>query len=260
VWRYLNMGIAVIPAAGGGVTQKTQEFTSTGTFVTPSNCSAVEVLLVGGGGGGGATSTGGGTNAGGGGGGQVVKTMLTVTPGSSYTVTIGAGGAGGATSNATGSNGGNSSFGSLITCGGGGGGGARNTNGTNGNAGTNARGGGQPGGMNSSFSSTQTTGTGGSGGGAGSDTIAVPGATGGGASMAGLSIRSWSNAGYNIYSNPTGLYGFGAGGGTVPGENYAGLNANANTGDGGWGARDGGTTLRSGGNGGSGYCLVTYWS
>ena len=47
------MGIAVIPAPGGGVTEKTQTFTSTGNFTTPSNVSTVEVFLVAGGGGGG---------------------------------------------------------------------------------------------------------------------------------------------------------------------------------------------------------------
>jgi hypothetical protein len=41
------MAIQTIPAAGGGVTQKVTEFTSTGSFVTPSNCSSVQVFLVG---------------------------------------------------------------------------------------------------------------------------------------------------------------------------------------------------------------------
>ena len=52
------MGSTVFPAAGGGVTQKVQEFTSTGTFTVPSNCTAVEVFLVGGGGGGGGCTNG----------------------------------------------------------------------------------------------------------------------------------------------------------------------------------------------------------
>jgi hypothetical protein len=118
------MGISVFPAAGGGVTQKVQEFTSTGTFVTPSNCSSVEVFLVGGGAGGGyarvSTDANYGTAGGGGGGGAVLRRTLTVVPGTSYTVTIGAGGAG-ATSNVAGSNGSNSSFGVLLTAIGGGG-------------------------------------------------------------------------------------------------------------------------------------------
>jgi hypothetical protein len=126
VWRYLNMGIAVIPAAGGGVTQKVQEFTSTGTFTVPSNCSSVEVFLVaGGGGGGGAGVTNASGNAssmaGGGGGGVTLKRMLTVTPGQAYTVTIGAGGTAGTSSSNSGV-GGNTSFGSLLVASGGGGG------------------------------------------------------------------------------------------------------------------------------------------
>ena len=53
------MGVAIFPAAGGGVTQKVQEFTSTGTFTVPSNCTSVQVFLVGGGGGGGVVQSSG---------------------------------------------------------------------------------------------------------------------------------------------------------------------------------------------------------
>jgi hypothetical protein len=45
------MGISVFPAAGGGVTQKVQRFTSTGSWTAPSNVTTVECLLVAGGGG-----------------------------------------------------------------------------------------------------------------------------------------------------------------------------------------------------------------
>ena len=44
------MAVSSLVAAGGGLTQKTQEFTSTGTFTVPSNCTTVEVFLVAGGG------------------------------------------------------------------------------------------------------------------------------------------------------------------------------------------------------------------
>ena len=47
------MASTVFPAAGGGVTQKVQEFTSTGTFTAPSNTTSVQVFLVAGGGAGG---------------------------------------------------------------------------------------------------------------------------------------------------------------------------------------------------------------
>lgn len=123
------MGISVFPAAGGGVTQKVTDFTSTGTFTAPSNCYSVEVLLVGGGGGGGSARAVGAdvrNSGGGGGGGTVRKAFLPVTPGTSYTVTIGAAGAGGAGSGAAGSVGGDSSFGSLLTALGGGSGSGKN--------------------------------------------------------------------------------------------------------------------------------------
>lgn len=256
------MGSTVYPAAGGGVTQKTQEFTSTGTFTVPSNCTTIEILLVGGGGGGASTSNVSSvTYAGGGGGGQVVKKYLTVTAGSTYTVTIGAGGAGATANASNGSVGGNSSFGSLLVCGGGGYGGTRNTAGGAGAAGTNAQGGGYPGGTTYSFTSTWSAAPGGSGGGSGSDTSDVPGGTGGSASQMGYSFQQMTAAGLNYQTTPVGLYGFGAGGPAgLMRRDGAGLAAQANTGNGGGGAYAQGAILYSGGNGGSGYCLISYWS
>ena len=63
------MGISVFPAPGGGVTQKVQEFTSTGTFTAPANVSAIKLIMFGGGGGGGRTYGYDVYNVGGGGGG-----------------------------------------------------------------------------------------------------------------------------------------------------------------------------------------------
>ena len=45
------MASTVFPAAGGGVTQKVLEITSTQNFTVPSNTTAIELLMFGGGGG-----------------------------------------------------------------------------------------------------------------------------------------------------------------------------------------------------------------
>ena len=67
------------------------------SWTEPTGVTQIEVLVVAGGGGaGGASNTGGG--AGGGAGGLIYNSTFTVTPGSSYAVTVGAGGSGGTTS------------------------------------------------------------------------------------------------------------------------------------------------------------------
>jgi hypothetical protein len=118
------MGVNTFPVATGGsaVTQKIAEFTSSGTFTAPSNCTTVEVFAVGGGGGGGSVigyPSGSGVTGGGGGGGGVIRKIVPVTAGSSYTVTIGAGGTGGTCTGTTSvtpaTNGGSTTFGSLVT-------------------------------------------------------------------------------------------------------------------------------------------------
>ena len=87
---------------------KIETFTSDTTWTAPTDVSEIEVLIVGGGGGGGGNYGGGG-----GAGGLVYRSALTVTPGSSYAVTIASGGAGGG-SGVNGANGTNSVFGNLI--------------------------------------------------------------------------------------------------------------------------------------------------
>ncbi len=87
---------------------KIETFTSDTTWTAPTDVSEVEVLIVGGGGGGGGNYGGGG-----GAGGLVYRSALTVTPGSSYAVTIASGGAGGGVG-VNGANGTNSVFGNLI--------------------------------------------------------------------------------------------------------------------------------------------------
>lgn len=287
------MGIAVIPAAGGGVTPKVQDFTSTGTFTVPSNCSMVEVFLVAGGGGGGYANNSATSSryaAGGGAGGEVIRQQLSVTPGASYTVTIGAGGSGATSASAAGGTGGDTSFGSLLTaygsyggastdsnstvsvirkgagsyqnnanqsapCGGGAGGpatylsliGSVAANFLNLNEYTNRRG--VAGGSNFVGTGTNNTNTAG---------IGIDGFGNGGC---GGVFYTTANGGTNgsFTSYGTGLPGF---------WNVATLtrtlpvNASANTGDGGGGAitSNSSPSPANGGNAGSGFARVIYWS
>lgn len=112
-----------------------QKFTASGSFLTPDGITRVRVRAIGGGGGSGGagsalTSGGVTTQAGSGGGGAGLATdaVVSVTPGTTYTVTIGSGGTagvGGAVNGNAGTNGGaggRSSFQSLVRADGGAGG------------------------------------------------------------------------------------------------------------------------------------------
>jgi hypothetical protein len=229
------MGIAVIPAAGGGVTQKVDVFNSTTSWTAPSNCSSVEVFLVsGGGGGGGAGVTNGTTNgasyAGGGGGGVTLRRILPVTPGQTYTVTIGAGGTAGTSSTNAGV-GGSTSFGALLTANGGGAGTGCQANsevyfGANVNGGT--------GGGGAFTRAAATSGMGGVGGSLLPSIITemnpwnTPGATGGTGSQGtkGLSgVSSPWSAGFNFVAG-TGLDNYGNPGMPVIAGPFTAVNTN----------------------------------
>jgi len=81
--------------------------------------SKVQYLVVAGGGGAGSTATGAYVNGGAGGGaGGLLQGLVTITPGTSYTITVGAGGTTSLANN--GAQGANSSFGSLVSATGGG--------------------------------------------------------------------------------------------------------------------------------------------
>jgi hypothetical protein len=250
--------------------QKTDTITSTQAWVAPADVTNVDILLVAGGGAGGGVANTVNYSGGGGGGGGVLERSVSVTPSTSYTVTIGAGGAITVlTTGAQGGNGANSSFGSLaISYGGQGGAGA-----------------------NLGFTNATTE----IGSGAGfSITTAAPAGAGGGAGF----MPDWVNSGvvalfptpgikqggYGLIttsaisrSGNTGLNGFGAGGGGGQAASntktqFGGLNAGdgalsgvvataatANRGGGGGGACYS-NALYNATNGGSGVCIIKYWS
>lgn len=116
------MGVGVIGAVSAAAKiEKTQVITSTQSWTVPADVSQVYVTLVSGGGGGGGVPNATPRSGGGGGGGGYRERYLSVTPGSTHTITIGAGGSGG-TNSSHGGQGGTSSFGSLFSLIGGGGG------------------------------------------------------------------------------------------------------------------------------------------
>ncbi|MBX3308445.1 MAG: hypothetical protein KF751_20555 [Nitrospira sp.] len=97
-----------------------QVFTESGSFTIPKGVTRIEVEVRGGGGGGGAAD--GISSPVGGCGGGYGKGVFTVTPGSTYAVTVGAGGSGAVYKGRRGHEGGKSSFGDLIAATGGEGG------------------------------------------------------------------------------------------------------------------------------------------
>ncbi|WP_395050425.1 GEVED domain-containing protein [Flavobacterium sp.] len=197
--RYLSLIILLISFLG--YSQSPSTFTSSGTWVCPKDVTSIQVEAWGaGGGGGGSSNTSGYRGAGGGGGAYKKTTSITVTPGTSYTITVGTGGIAG-TISANGGAGGNSTIvnsstsATIFTVNGGSGGetqttataptaGAAGTGGTynggNGYAGASGTGGGGGGGAGTSSNGntatsatgatagTGGTGTGGTGGGCGS--------------------------------------------------------------------------------------------
>jgi hypothetical protein len=197
-------------------------------------------LMVAGGGGGGSGQTGVNQGAGGGAGGYLSGSSLSLTVGTTYTVTVGAGGA--APSSSIGSNGTDSSITGLTTAVGGGGGGYS----TNGAAGGSGGGGGGIIGTGGAA----TSGQGSNGGNANGSSY---GGGGGGAGAVGSSSNGVGGIG--LQSSITGTATYYAGGG---GGGFGGSGSPAGgLGGGGQGSNSGGTgqtagTVNTGGGGGGG--------
>lgn len=270
------MSVTVFPTPSTGGTAKsltTTFITSTQAWVAPTGVTNIDILLVGaGGGGGGAAGTS--HKGGGGGGGGVVSQSLPVTPGTSYTVTIGAGGAAGtASSTSPGGNGTASTFGTLSTAYGGGGG--FPSGGTVPTSGLVSSGGG---------SGTSTAASSGSGGGAfpyqvenvaSTATIRTNSAGAIAIVQGTFGFGPLPVTGYAFMGNP-GLNGYGAGGGgaqSTANTLFGGLNAGAgafqttaataataNYGGGGGAGIETSAVYYSASAGGSGVCIIKYWS
>lgn len=268
------MGYSVYPAPAAAASrwERTERITGTQAWVAPADVTNVQVLLISGGGAGGNGLTTSSQNAGGGGGaGGMVLVDLSVTPSTSYTVTIGAGGASNAATGEIGGSGSSSSFGGLLSLIGGSGGGGWNNNTS---PVTFACGGGSSGG----------SGGGGGGGGMGVPYYGTPsnykaptqdqaaiigymGVVGGSTLPGGQGINNFCGGGgagsLNRVASGHSRGGNGANANTSP-PAVAATAAEANSGSGGGGGATNSaplvTSVYRGGNGGSGIAVIKYWS
>lgn len=259
-----------IKATGGNIsfdgTYVVHTFNTSGTF-TPTSTLVADYLVAAGGGGGGGNDgnvdrMGGGGGAGGlrstvtatGGGGNL-ESALSLTPGTTYTITVGAGGAGGPVvannvGGADGSDGTNSSISgtgitTVTSTGGGGGGQSRGSNGRSGGSG----GGGGDNNNNNGGAGTTNQGY---AGGTGSGGVGYGGG-GGGAGGIGTSANASGTGGSGVATSITGSSVTYAVGGTA-GQGTR-TNGTANTGNGGSGSRGG---SGAGNAGGSGIVIIRY--
>jgi hypothetical protein len=230
------------------------------TWVAPAGVTSVKALVIAGGG-------AGGTNGGGGGaGGMIYNAAVSVTPGSSYTVTVGRGGASRNEGNAT-----NSVFSSLTAIAGGngatyavvgaqnGGSGGGGTLGNN-TAGTGTAGQGNAGGAGNNGNSGNTYYHGGGGGAGTAGTAGGSGGAGGAGllnSITGVPLYYAGGGGGHYFSTNTPVYAAGGIGGGGTGQNSkSGPTAGGkqNTGGGGGGTSAG----LGGGPGGTGVVILSY--
>ena len=262
VW---NNRLYVLGGADGNA--GTVSYTSNGsyTFKVPSGVTSLTIQAWGAGGGGGAGS--GSTGVGGaGGGGGFTQDTITVTGGTSLTVSVGSGGAAATNSSAAGNGGGFSAVQNgatyLIQAGGGGGGGG--AEGTTGSGGAGGAGGGTTGVSGTAGGGTATT------GGGGGDGTASTGGTAGSAGTTGVAgsagaANAGGNGGGSLTSCNTSVSGHTGGAGGTGAGGLGGSVASCSGGGGGGGGAFGGggggsainTTTRGGGGGGGGSDLVT---
>jgi hypothetical protein len=242
---------------------------STGWQTIASTAYSVDYLIAAGGGGGGSNNSG----AGGGAGGLITGSGLSVSPGTSYTVTIGAGGT------STPTNGTNSSFGGQTAIGGGlgasnsggpsspgsgGSGGGANYNGGGGGLGTAGQG---NNGGSAVTGASNYPGSGGGGAGAigsnASGSVAGAGGVGLASTITGSSVFYSGGGGGSTQSGGTGGAGGNGGGGagSPASASNTGASGTANTGGGGGagGYGTGGVNVTgAGGSGGSGIVIIRY--
>jgi hypothetical protein len=241
-----------------------------GTDALSPSSYAVDFLVIAGGGGGFGGAGGGAGGAGGyrnsylsetSGGGGSSETELTLSAGTSYTITVGAGGAGGADLSA-GANGSNSVFSTITSIGGGAGGYTTGSAGGSGGgavasytAGAGTANQGYAGGTGPVPGPCTKAGGGGGAGAVGGGTAGCGGASGaGGAGLASsITGSSTTRAGGGGGGSNNGAGGSGgSGGGGAGGNNTTGTAGTVNTGSGG----GGGGTSSAGGAGGKGVVII----
>jgi hypothetical protein len=277
-----NASITNVAKATGGDSVTTDGtywyhiFRSSGTFTPTANLTADYLVVAGGGGAAQGGGGGGGlrctvTSTGGGG---SLESALTLTLGTSYTVTVGAGGTGATNGGVGGTAGSNSVFSTITSTGGGqGGGGVAGQNGSTGGSGGGASNGsgvaynGGSGTSNQGYAggnSATNTGDrrlGGGGGGAnagganGTTTAAGNGGAGVATSITGSSVTYGGGGGGGAYDGTSSTGGSGGGGNGNTGGYTNGNAGTANRGGGGGGTPFGGGV---GGAGGSGIVVIRY--
>lgn len=233
-------------------------FTSSGNWTAPPTVTSVQYLIAAGGGGGGGAQAPAGGGAGGAGG--YLSGTVSVTPNTTYTVTVGAGGATGNFSS-NGGQGGNSSFSPVGTATGGGyGGQGIGTGNGSGNAGGSGGSGGGGGGSGYGGGASGGSGTSGQGNSGGSGSISGGGGGGAGSSGGGGGSAP-NNAGSGVSNNISGssvtycsggASGMAGNGQTIPART-------ANLGLGGHSGEYVNPGTSYGGPGGSGVVIVKYF-